>query len=60
METHKPTINIRIYASTWKKIKRLFPPKKDESIAVYMQRIIHAWDKGEILNEVNEEIYKLL
>jgi hypothetical protein len=36
----KKTKGIRIYYSTWKKIRRVFYPRKDETTAEYLDRFL--------------------
>ena len=35
----KPTLNIRIWAASYRKVRRVFPAEKDESAASYFDRL---------------------
>ena len=40
-------LTIRVYAKDWKKLKQIFPSKKGESLAKYMERYIEEMKKNE-------------
>jgi hypothetical protein len=40
------SITIRIYASDWKKLRRIFPGMKGESLAMYLRRYVEAIRNG--------------